>query len=251
MLQANAVQKNHLLAEIPQEIFDRSFSDLPVVPLCLKQILYQVGDPLEYVYFVEQGIVSILATMTSGSATEVGMIGMEGLVGLPILLGDDVSGQHVIVQAPGAALRMQASDCKAVFEESAAVRSVMLRYMGALFKVAAQTAACNQLHSLRERSARWLLMMYDRLQSDEMPLTHEFLSLMLGVHRTRVTETRRRASTLGDNRLQTGSGHDRRYRKARRHSLRMLPGPRSPPETLTNRGMPCAPQGACPISDIR
>jgi len=151
MPQANAVHKNRLLSELPQEILDRSFSDLAVVSLPLKQVLYQVGDLLEYVYFVEQGIVSVLAKMTSGSATEVGM---EGLVGLPILLGDDLSGQQVLVQAPGTALRMKASDCKAVFDESAAVRAVMLRYMGALFKVAAQTAACNQFRSLRERSAR-------------------------------------------------------------------------------------------------
>jgi CRP-like cAMP-binding protein len=189
MPQASAVQKNRLLIEVPQEIFDRSFSELPVASLSLKQVLYEVGDPLEYVYFVEQGIVSVLVTMTNGSTIEVGMIGREGLVGLPILLGDDRSGQQVVVQAPGTALRMKASDCKAAFDESAAVRAIMLRYMGALFKIAAQTAACNQLHSLRERTARWLLMMYDRLQSDEMPLTHDFLSSMLGVRRTRVTET--------------------------------------------------------------
>jgi CRP-like cAMP-binding protein len=130
---------------------DRSFSDLPVVSLSLKQVLYEVGDPLEYVYFVEQGIVSVLATMRNGSTIEVGMIGREGLVGLPIFLGDDLSGQYVLVQAPGTALRMRASDCKAAFDESAAIRAVMLRYMGALFKVAAQTAACNQLHSLSRR----------------------------------------------------------------------------------------------------
>lgn len=189
MLQANAAEKNRLLGEIPQEIFKQYFSDLPTVSLYLKQILYQVGDPLEYVYFIEQGIVSFLAAMTGGSTTEVGMIGMEGLVGLPVLLGDDLSGQQALVQAPGAARRMKAADCKTAFDQSAAVRAVMLRYMGVLFKVAAQTAACNQLHALKQRTARWLLMMYDRLQSDEMPLTHEFLSTMLGVRRTRVTET--------------------------------------------------------------
>jgi len=149
MPQATAVQKNWLLAEIPHEIFDRSFSDLSVVSLSLKQILYQTGDPLGYVYFVEQGIVSVLATMTSGSTVKVGMIGMEGFVGLPVLLGDDLPAQHVLVQAPGIALRMNASDCKAVFDESAAVRAVMLRYMGVRFKIAAQTAG----HILKERAA--------------------------------------------------------------------------------------------------
>jgi CRP-like cAMP-binding protein len=180
--------KNHLVSEFPQGSIQQYFGDFSTVSLTLRQVIYEVDAPLDYLYFVEQGIVSLLAKMSSGSTTEVGMIGSEGVVGLPFLLGDDLSSQHALVQAPGTALRISTADCKAAFDENAAVRSVMLRYAGTLFKTAAQTAACNQWHSLKERSARWLLMMYDRLQSDEMPLTHEFLSSMLGVRRTRVTE---------------------------------------------------------------
>lgn len=94
----------------------------------------------------------------------------------------------MIVQAPVIALRMDASKCIVAFNQSADVGTVILRYTGKLLRIAAQTTACNRVHSLKERSARWLLMMYDRLQSDDMPLTHDFLSSMLGVRRTRVTE---------------------------------------------------------------
>lgn len=167
---------------------DRFFSDLHPVTLTLRQILYEVGAPLEHVYFVEEGVVSIITKLENGESVEAGMIGPEGVVGLPILFGDETSQQHVLVQAPGAALRMDAAKCIAAFDQSAGVRKAILRYTGALLGVATQTAACNRLHSLRERSSRWLLMMHDRLQSDTMPLTHEFLSTMLGVRRTRVTE---------------------------------------------------------------
>jgi CRP-like cAMP-binding protein len=167
---------------------DQFFSDLRPVALSLRQIVYEVGAPLEHVYFVEQGVISILTKMTNGDSIEAGMVGMEGVVGLATLFGDAVSGQHVIVQAPVTALRMGAAECGAAFDQSAAVRKVMLRYTGSLLGIATQTAACNRLHTLQERTSRWLLMMYDRLQSDEMPLTHEFLSTMLGIRRTRVTE---------------------------------------------------------------
>ena len=167
---------------------DHFFSDLHPISLPLRQIVYEVGTPLDYVYFVEYGVLSILTKMTTGEAIEAGMIGVEGMVGLPALFGDKTSRQHVLVQAPLTALRMNAADCIAAFDQSADVRGVILRYTGALLSVGMRTAACNSLHSLQQRTARWLLMMHDRLQSDAMPLTHEFLSLMLGTRRTRITE---------------------------------------------------------------
>jgi CRP-like cAMP-binding protein len=182
------LQKNQLLVAMSQEDAGKFFSGLHPVSLPLRQIIYEVGAPLENVYFIEQGVASLLTTMTNGEKIEAGMIGSEGVVGLPVLLGREISGQHVIVQAPLTALRMEAADFKAAFEQSAAVRHIMLRYTATLLDIASQTAACNRLHSLKERCARWLLMMFDRLRSDEMPLTHELLSIMLGVRRTRVTE---------------------------------------------------------------
>ena len=181
-------QQNQILRAISQEDTGKFFSDLHPVSLPLKQIIYEVGAPLEHVYFIKGGVASILTRMNNGDSIEAGMIGPEGVVGLSALLGGEISSQQVIVQAPVTALRMTSVDCKAAFDESAAVRVVMLRYGLRLLDIASQTAACNRLHSLKERCARWLLMMHDRLRSDEMPLTHEFLSIMLGVRRTRVTE---------------------------------------------------------------
>lgn len=167
---------------------DQFFSNLNPVPLSLKQIVYEVGAPLEHVYFVEHGVVSIITKMTTGETIEAGMIGLEGMVGLSALFGDEKSGEYALVQAPGIALRMSAADCIAAFDQSEDVRSVILRYTGTLLSLGMRTAACNTLHSLQQRTARWLLMMHDRLQSDAMPLTHEFLSTMLGTRRTRITE---------------------------------------------------------------
>jgi CRP-like cAMP-binding protein len=183
-----ADQRNRILGAMSQEDTDSFFSDLHPVSWSLRQIVYEIGAPLEHVYFVEHGIVSILTKLSTGEGIEAGMIGFEGVVGLAALFGDEMSGQQMIVQAPVIALRMDASKCIAAFNQSADVRTVILRYTGKLLRIAAQTTACNRVHSLKERSARWLLMMYDRLQSDDMPLTHDFLSSMLGVRRTRVTE---------------------------------------------------------------
>jgi CRP-like cAMP-binding protein len=164
------------------------FSNLNPISLPLQKIIYEVGAPLEHVYFVEGGVASIITKMTNGDSIEAGMIGSEGVVGLPALLGRKTSGQHVIVQAPLTALRMDVADCKTAFEQSAAVREVLLRYTATLLDIASQTAACNQLHSLKERCARWILMMHDRLQTEAMPLTHEFFAIMLGTRRVRITE---------------------------------------------------------------
>jgi CRP-like cAMP-binding protein len=190
-------QINQLLRAMSQEDAEKFFSDLYPVSFSLKQIIYEVDAPLEHVYFIKEGVASILTRMNNGESIEAGMIGSEGVVGLLALLGGEISGQQVIVQAPVTALRMTAVDCKAAFDESAAVRIVMLRYALRILNIANQTAACNRLHSLQQRSARWLLMMHDRLRSDAMPLTHEFLSVMLGVRRTRVTEAAGELQRLG------------------------------------------------------
>ena len=179
--------KNGLLAALPPEDVDRFFSDLHPVSLSVRHVFYDVGAPLEDVYFIEQGLASILTNLTNGSMIGVGMIGIEGMVGVSALLGDETAAQRVIVQVPGTALRMKAALCKAAFDESAAVRRVLLRFTAAVLHLSAQTAACNRVHSMKQRYARWLLMSSARIQSDVVPMTHEFLSSMLGVHRTGVT----------------------------------------------------------------
>ena len=189
--------QNRLLGAMSPKDTGRFFSDLDPVSFPLRQIIYEVGAPLDHVYFIDEGVASIITRMTNGESIEAGMIGPEGVIGLPALLGRETSGQHIIVQAPLRAWRMDAADCQAAFEESAAVRHVLLSYAATLLDIATQTAACNRLHSLKERCARWLLMMHDRLQSEAMPLTHEFLATMLGTRRTRITENTRELHRLG------------------------------------------------------
>jgi CRP-like cAMP-binding protein len=120
-----AALKNRLLVALPQDMED-FFSSLHPVSLSLRQTLYEVGAPLEHVYFIERGVVSILTIMGDGATIEVGMIGFEGIVGVAALLGGEVSAQHFVVQVPGTALRMNAALCKQAFDQNEAVRSVML-----------------------------------------------------------------------------------------------------------------------------
>jgi CRP-like cAMP-binding protein len=109
------------------------------------------------------------------------------MVGLPLLFGDDQAPTSVYVQVPGAGLRMKATLFKKELARSASMRTVMLRYAHAFFNQVAQSAACNQFHSIQQRCCRWMLMTHDRMQSDEFLLTQEFLAMMLGVQRTGVT----------------------------------------------------------------
>jgi CRP-like cAMP-binding protein len=179
---------NRLLATLPPNDFTRFFSGLEPISLSLRQIVQDAGRPIEHVYFMEEGVASVLTIMTDGSSIEVGMIGNEGMVGVSALLGN-VPSQQVIVQIPGKALWMSLAQCKRAFDESEAVRSVMLGSAGALLRLSSQTAACNRLHSIEQRCARWLLMAHDRIKTDTMPMTQEFLSTMLGVRRAGVTTT--------------------------------------------------------------
>ena len=167
-------------------------------------MIQAVTDPFKHVYFIEQGVASVLTTMANGATIEVGMIGMEGLVGVSALFGAEVSSQNVICQIPGTALRMNTARCVDAFNQSAEVRKVLLRFADALFNLSAQTAACNRLHSIEQRCARWLLMARARHTSDVIPMTHEFLSSMLGVRRAGVTETAGELQRSGLVRLQQG-----------------------------------------------
>jgi CRP-like cAMP-binding protein len=181
--------KNRLLAALPAEDFAQFFSELEPVNLSLRQVIQDTAQPVEHVFFMEEGVSSILTVMADGSAIEVGMIGTEGMVGIAPLLDPEAATPHVVVQIPGSALRMPIARCKRAFDGSEAVRIVMLRCASDLLSLSAQTAACNRLHSIEQRCARWLLMAYDRVKSEKMPMTHEFLASMLGVRRAGVTTT--------------------------------------------------------------
>ncbi len=182
---------NRLLGLLPSKDYERLRPHLEHVPLEYRQSLYRANKAVEFVYFIETGVGSLVNTLANGQAAEVGTIGNEGVVGLPLLLGDDKAPTAVYVQVPGAGWRMKAAIFKTELARSPTMQVVMLRYAHALFNQVAQSAACNQFHTLQQRCCRWLLMTHDRMQSDEFLLTQEFLAMMLGVQRTGVTKAAR------------------------------------------------------------
>jgi CRP-like cAMP-binding protein len=180
--------RNRLLAAFSPTDFAQLSNEFQSVSLAKRQILYEVGDALEFIYFIEEGFASVLTTMEDGTSSEVGMVGPEGLIGASVLLGGLVSAQQVVMQLPGTALRITAAACKAAFDGNTRIRTVLLRFIEDLLNLSSQTAGCNRLHSLEQRSARWLLMASDRIGSEMLPLTQEFIAAMLGVRRSGVSE---------------------------------------------------------------
>jgi CRP-like cAMP-binding protein len=178
---------NRLLGLLPPKDYARLRPHLRRLPLEYRQSLYRAHKPIDFVYFIETGVGSLVNTMANGQASEVGTIGNEGVVGLPLVLGDDRAPTSVYIQVPGVGLRMKAALFKKELARSASMRTVMLHYAHAFFNQVAQSAACNQFHSIEQRCCRWMLMTHDRMQSDEFLLTQEFLAMMLGVQRTGVT----------------------------------------------------------------
>lgn len=180
--------KNRLLTALSLDELSELLETLQPVRLRKKQILYEVGAPLEHIYFIEEGVASVLTMMEDGASSEVGMVGPEGLVGVSALLGGKISAQHIVVQFPGMAHHIAATRCIDAFERNPGVRKVVLRFIEDLLNLSSQTAACNRLHLVEQRTARWLLMAADRIGSNVLPLTQEFLAAMLGVRRSGVSE---------------------------------------------------------------
>jgi len=182
------VHVNRVLSLLSRNDRERLYAHLQRIPLEYRQSLYRANKPGEFIYFIESGVGSLVNTMANGDAAEVGTIGNEGIVGLPLLLGDDRAPTSVYVQVPGVGLRMSAARFQKELARSASMRGVMLHYVHAFFNQVAQSAACNQFHSLEQRCCRWMLMTHDRMASDDFLLTQEFLAMMLGVQRTGVVQ---------------------------------------------------------------
>lgn len=181
--------RNGLLKLLPPADFERLAASLTPVTLSLKQFLLEADQPIGAAYFIETGMVSYLHYLEGGEALEVGMIGSEGMVGVPLILGADSASFGGMVQMQGTALRIGPAALRQAFNGSEALRNRLLRYMQALHVQVSQTAVCNKHHTLEERLTRWLLMAHDRAGEDQFPMTHEFMSLMLGVRRAGVSVT--------------------------------------------------------------
>lgn len=183
ILQSPPVPRNRLLAALPPEDLARLWPLLTRVELAIHDVLYVPEQSIPDVYFPESGCLSMLAYLEDGDAAEVGQIGRDGMVGLPVLLGDDREDLEAMVQHPGVALRISAARFREALERIPGLRAHLLRYALVYHGQVARTGACNGCHDAGERLARWLLMTHDRAEGDTFPMTPEVLSLMLGVRR--------------------------------------------------------------------
>ena len=178
---------NRLLSLLPDNEYERLRRHLLPVVFDYKKSLYEALRPIEHVYFPVDGVASLVITTADGASAEVGTIGNEGMVGLPVCLGDRDASSSVYVQVPGTALSIEARIFRGELERSPTLHMIMLRYAHAFFNQVAQSAACIHLHKVEQRCCRWLLMTRDRMPTDDFLLTHEFLGMMLGVRRAGIS----------------------------------------------------------------
>jgi CRP-like cAMP-binding protein len=181
------VSRNALLGLLSNADLALLQPHLVPVPLKLRQVLEPTNKPIKHSYFIESGLASIVAANQSRRRLEVGLIGREGMSGLAIVLGGDRSPNETFVQIAGEAQRISASDLREAMDKSRSLEKVLLTFAHSFLNQTADTAFSNGTATIEERLARWLLMANDRLDDDAVPLTHEFLSLMLGVRRAGVT----------------------------------------------------------------
>ena len=180
--------KNHILSSLPPEDYERISAHLEPVELRHSQILHQAGEVIEHVYFPHNSMVSLISQTASGESVEVGIVGFEGMAGISAVLGVDRSPHEAVVQIPDGAMQMRVRALREEFKRGGALHDLLLRFTQGLLLQTSQVAACNRLHTISERLARWLLMSYDRCACEELPFTQEFLGSMLGVRRAGVTE---------------------------------------------------------------
>ena len=181
------VVRNLLLRLLPLDSLVRLLPRLERVELGIKGVVLVTDAPIEFVHFMESGTVSMISTLEDGGAVEVGLVGSEGFLGLPLLLGAPTSTLEGLVQVAGTALRLPAAEFRKALTEVAGLLAVLLRYVDSFHVQVSQSATCIAHHPINSRLARWLLMTHDRVEDDHFPMTHQFMSYMLGVHRPGVT----------------------------------------------------------------
>lgn len=182
---------NHILAALPFKDYEKIYPKFEKTELTYKKTLYKTGGSIRHVYFPESGLVSLLATVEEKSTLEVGIVGSEGMIGLPVFLGGKTSAHIALVQGEGMAMRMTTADFLVQFEAVHEFTRVLKRFTHSLMTQMAQSAACNRYHSIEKRMARWLLMTNDRMRSGKFQITQEFLSNMVGVRREAVNKAAR------------------------------------------------------------
>jgi CRP-like cAMP-binding protein len=178
---------NQILAALPLAEYQRLASHLKPVNLISGAILLEPHEPIQKIYFPQRAMISLVSIMMDGSTTEIGLIGNEGMIGLPAILGGNSTSSRTIVQIAGTALEISADVVRQEFQRGEKLHKLLLLYTQALLTQVSQSAACNRQHNIEERLARWLLSVQDCILQDELPLTQEFIANMLGTRRSGVT----------------------------------------------------------------
>jgi len=179
---------NRLLAALPKKEYQRLLPELKSTFLTFGDVLYDPGDTIKHVYFPNDSIISLLSAVTERSTLEVGMVGNEGMAGLPIFMGVKVSSTRALVQASGSAMRMTSAAVRDEANRLGSLHRLLHRYSHSLLTQISQSSACNRFHAVDSRLARWLLMTRDRVGVDDFRLTQDFMSNMLGVRREGVNK---------------------------------------------------------------
>jgi CRP-like cAMP-binding protein len=190
-------RQNHMLAALPDEVWQRLQPHLELTQLPLGLVLYESGDQLQHVYFPTTSIVSLLYVMEDSHSAEIAVVGNEGLVGIALFMGGETTPSRGIVRAAGFSYRMPGKLLKDEFGRAGPLQHLLLRYTQALITQMAQTAVCNRHHSIDQQFARWLLLSLDRLSSNKLVMTQELIANMLGVRREGVTEAAGKLQKIG------------------------------------------------------
>jgi CRP-like cAMP-binding protein len=196
--------QNRLLASLPSEERKALLPHLEQVSLSRRQTIILPDEPIPFIYFPINSLLSLVTVMEDGSTVEAGAIGREGMAGLPILLDAGTTPMRTLTQIPGQAVRVKAQIIKEAFDRGGALRHILHRYIHTTIVVGSQSAACNRLHHLEARLCRWLLMSSDGVGSEELSLTQDFLGMMLGVRRAGVSEAASQLMDKGLIRYQRG-----------------------------------------------
>ncbi|MGF1498311.1 MAG: Crp/Fnr family transcriptional regulator [Elainellaceae cyanobacterium] len=186
-LQNQSPQGNRILAALPEAEYRELAPHLEFIELPRGRVLYEPGDRIQTVYFPNSAMVSLVTRLETGGSVEIGVVGREGMVGLPVIWGGEYASSQAIVQIPDGGYQLPASVLRNAFDRGGTLPRLLLLYTQALFTYVSQTAACNRQHKLEERLTRWLLIAHDVTNSDCLPLTQEFLAEMLGTGRSTVS----------------------------------------------------------------
>ena len=181
------VPENRILASLPRGDYQRLLPGLKPVSLKLGDLLYEADEAIRYVYFPIKSVASFIWKTEDGATIEVGMVGSEGMTGMPVISGIKRLPYQTIMQGADGAMKMKTAAVLAEFNRYGALHDLLLQYLHGLFMQVARTAICNRIHPIQQRLCRWLLMIRDRTGSDDLNLTHEFIGSMLGARRTDVT----------------------------------------------------------------